>query len=149
VSLAVAASSILRFSSSAFSLLYCATFKHLLYKGGLPHLCCEMKRGTPANKPCGHAGTSVDKGATDLNAVGQYSNVQRSTPDLVAKINVFPVLDHLLDGEHVILADSTEKSGCCLNVGGFAPFAFVDRVKTSGNTLSAGIFLDEPAEFIS
>ena len=51
-----------------------------------------------------------------------------------------------MDGEHVILADSIEKSGCCLNVGGFAPFAFVKRVKTPVNTLPAGIFYDEPAE---
>jgi len=108
-----------------------------------------MKRRTPTNKPCDHAGTGIDKDATNLDAVGQDSNVQWSTPDLVATIQVFPVLDHLLDGEHVILADSAEKSGCCLNVGGFAPFAFVNRVKTPGNTLSAGIFLDKPAEVIN
>ena len=107
-----------------------------------------MKRVTPTNKPYGHAGTSIDKDATDLKAVGVDSNVQRSAPDMVATINLFPFFDHLLDGEHVILADGTEKFGCRLNVCGFAPFAFVDRIKTSGNTLSSRIFLDEPAEFI-
>jgi len=90
-----------------------------------------MKRGAPTNKPCGHAGPGIDQSATNLNAVGQDSNVQWSTPDLVAAIKVCPILDHLFDGEHVILADSSEEFGCCLNVGGFAPFAFVNRIETS------------------
>ena len=68
---------------------------------------------------------------------------------MVATINFFPVFDHPLDGKHVILADGIEKFGCCLNVGGFAPFAFVDRIKAAGNTLSSRIFLDEPAGFVS
>jgi hypothetical protein len=56
---------------------------------------------------------------------------------------MYTVLDHLYGDDRIIVADGTEEFGHWLDVGRFAPFAFVNRVKTAGDALTTWVFFDE------
>ena len=104
-----------------------------------------MQRSLPINKTRRDPTPSVNKLASDIRRTGDDSNMKRSPADVVAVVDVQCAGgEDGFDKIEVLGSDSSEESFSLLDINLVAPFAYVNGVEASRNTLSAWVLLDEP-----
>lgn len=102
-----------------------------------------MKGGSAVDDSCGHARTSINEVASNVNGLGKNGDLERRPAYMVATVDVDAVLDRSGNSWPVMRRNRIEELLRDANIRLLRPLPVIDRVETAGDALTAGVLDDK------